>query len=77
MTQELKPCPFCGSKAEVSVMDTGYAYVWCSADEDACEFRPETFAHPSESEAAAIWNRRAPQPEEGASHAGPDAPDSR
>lgn len=51
MTSELKPCPFCGSKA---IEGPKYPQVWCSdckADGPIAPTREQTYAH---------WNRRAP-----------------
>lgn len=30
MTKELKPCPFCGGKAEFRICDNGIGYIICT-----------------------------------------------
>ena len=58
-TAELKPCPFCGGKAEmVSDFDDEH-YVYCTG----CKGGWKTMETPEE--AAEAWNRRV---EEGTSH---------
>lgn len=71
MTQELKPCPFCGAPGK---LDSGEMECWmayCGQGEDnivGCPTLPETGFFDSRDEAVAAWNRRAAQPEEGSSH---------
>ena len=50
---ELKPCPFCGSKAKYGENCYGQFFVWCTNDD--CDAR--IFAKSPE-EAAEAWNRR-------------------
>lgn len=50
MTEELKPCPFCGGKAELLVTGTyWYRCTDCGA---------ETECDPDKNSAASLWNRR-------------------
>lgn len=52
---ELKPCPFCGSKARIVSAGFECHYVRCSNTKDCgCKF--EWFD--TEAEAVAAWNRR-------------------
>lgn len=60
MSEDLKPCPFCGGEAEVhpsSDWNTRFSgktfFVWC----DKCETRGDYYN--SEAEAVAAWNARA------------------
>ena len=50
MTIELKPCPFCGGKAEM--MGITFVYVKC------LKCGVETMGFREEDEAAGAWNRR-------------------
>jgi Lar family restriction alleviation protein len=50
MKIELKPCPFCGGKAEMKGVVV--AYVKCS------NCKAETGCYEKEDEAAGAWNRR-------------------
>ena len=55
---ELKPCPFCGSKAEMveqRLPNTATRYGVCCGECDNGTWK----WYESESEAAAAWNRRA------------------
>lgn len=57
MSEELKPCPFCGGKPEVrNLVDSG------SAIHVACRCGAQLFGRRyhfgSESEAVAAWNKR-------------------
>ena len=63
MREELKPCPFCGGKAELEVLKyfRGDMYaIYCTADLSP-EKRHGHFITDYETEAEAIadWNRRA------------------
>ena len=53
-TPELKPCPFCGGKAEYE-SEEGCHWVGCTE----CETYATT-THASRAEAARVWNRRTP-----------------
>lgn len=53
MTEELKPCPFCGNK-DVSVADTGSAWVRCLVPDCGCEGP----VCESEIDAVHAWNCR-------------------
>ncbi|UNK39328.1 Lar family restriction alleviation protein [Shinella sp. H4-D48] len=54
MQSELKPCPFCGSKATLFKNERGY---WGTCTNNDCD--AETPGRVDPSEAAAIWDRRA------------------
>lgn len=58
---KLKPCPFCGGKAELMKNDfwssADWWYVTCSNPH--CGVHAETSDRPTPQEAAEIWNRRA------------------
>ena len=57
-TQKLKPCPFCGGKAEASEVRAGdfnYSVVTCG------ECWAKSPHHVWRQDAIAAWNRRAPQ----------------
>jgi len=59
---ELKPCPFCGSKAKHDLSDFGSAMVFCTAEElgvDCPANSPETGFHDSLDSAVTAWNTRA------------------
>jgi Lar family restriction alleviation protein len=53
MSDELKPCPFCGGPAQVINAGPGNCYVRCSMCGAASDDR-------ARSEAIAAWNRRVP-----------------
>ena len=71
MSEELKPCPFCGGKAKVKATKKDYVEftIWCECECGAQteEFCPDTnkeddtMANIEESKKRAIkaWNRRA------------------
>ena len=55
---ELKPCPFCGGRAEVFTANwSKRVTVWCSNPE--CGVKPFTMYTESLREAVENWNRRA------------------
>lgn len=51
---ELKPCPFCGGRAEVRHNKDGFSYVVCPADGCYCR----TDGHLNDEAAIQSWNRR-------------------
>ena len=55
-TNELKPCPFCGSEA---TLDYYGRYVSCTNRNGRCEVRPHTNAFKTSEDAIKDWNRRA------------------
>lgn len=59
-TTDLKPCPFCGGKAEiVSYRSCGIGSLSvCCARGNPCWIHPSTDYYDMEMVAAAIWNRR-------------------
>ncbi len=61
MSEELKPCPFCGAKAErYTVMFTGDAFrVRCSG---ACGDLVNTGSAMTRERADQVWNTRTPDP---------------
>jgi hypothetical protein len=57
METELKPCPFCGAKAEIA--EFGCYSVYCSRQ--CCE---QPIAYPDRKKATEAWNRRVGQADE-------------
>jgi Lar family restriction alleviation protein len=58
---KLKPCPFCGSKAQIGSFDWERGTSWfveCSV-ENLCNVQPKAQAS-SKQQAIAAWNRRTP-----------------
>ena len=53
---KLKPCPFCGSKAELRYNKDGFAYILCA--NDGCYARTDGCLN--ENEASRLWNTRKP-----------------
>ncbi|MEQ1977395.1 Lar family restriction alleviation protein [Xenorhabdus sp. SGI240] len=53
MTDELKPCPFCGGESDVSEEFGGKYYVYCGD----CSVE-QTEPSETEEEAIAAWNQR-------------------
>lgn len=53
----LKPCPFCGSKACMTVHDNNYV-IECSQCQDVSTYDERSYPMSAE-QAIAIWNRRA------------------
>ena len=66
MSEELKPCPFCGGKASVKAMEYGDDYkvwgVFCESDLES-EYGHGHFLDnfATEAEAIAAWNTRTPE----------------
>ena len=56
MSEELKPCPFCGGEAGVEICGDGY-YVTCQSHK--CLISPLTGDYETEAAAIVAWNRRA------------------
>ena len=54
---KLKPCPFCGGKAEIIKT---YSTIWVKC----LDCHASTTCRPTEAEAAKIWNRRAGEQDE-------------
>ena len=57
MSEELKPCPFCGGEAKVTEYNGGFVAIGCSNGK--CHMHPHTFCLPSVEYATEVWNRRA------------------
>lgn len=56
MTEDLKPCPFCGGEAEIRELDCFY---YISHDKKECDVEAiETFLCESKREAIEAWNHR-------------------
>lgn len=56
MSEELRPCPFCGSKAEMVTNRSGDNFVRCTNRQCAAKTR---LYHENENGARLAWNRRA------------------
>ena len=56
MSEELKPCPFCGGAATVKRNSYGSYYAVCNSDDCLCVAMTIVFA--TEFEAVTAWNRR-------------------
>lgn len=56
MTEELKPCPFCGGKALCDTDIKGFWFVACP--DDYCNMRVSTYHYGSKQEAIVAWNTR-------------------
>ena len=60
MANELKPCPFCGSKAQRGIVTHSYGhkmyYIECS--NRGCLISPTTIAYATKGADARAWNRR-------------------
>lgn len=54
---ELKPCPFCGGKAEICPAGRRFR-VECMLEKGACAVIPITWDYDTKEEAADAWNRR-------------------
>ncbi len=61
MSNELKPCPFCGGEArEYSdcAQPNEILHYWIDCDNDGCDIEVSTKRYYSESEALEKWNKR-------------------
>lgn len=56
MTDELKPCPFCGGEAKIERYDSSLTYVKCANSK--CPVDPCTMSCRSREQAIKIWNTR-------------------
>ena len=59
---ELKPCPFCGGKAELHhkyELFIGYSYICCTKCGVKTEEVPMSYRDSSDEKATEAWNRRA------------------
>jgi hypothetical protein len=54
---ELKSCPFCGSRATLHERTDGF-YVDCAMKRGFCSVMPSTWVYKTEEEAINAWNRR-------------------
>lgn len=60
MNSELKPCPFCGGKAQIIYTERNDMYsVRCADEYRNCNIMPETLHFAIEREAIDAWNIRA------------------
>lgn len=57
MSEEPKPCPFCGSKPDVQEYNDGFVGIGCS--NGRCYIHPNEFWFPSMDDAVEKWNKRA------------------
>lgn len=55
--KKLKPCPFCGGRAELNKFRHTW-YVGCASDILICPCKPWTGAQWDAEKAIEIWNRR-------------------
>ncbi len=60
MRTDLKPCPFCGGKADVAKEAIPYqpTLYWVECGNDNCEVNPSTYPVKSLDSAVVAWNRR-------------------
>ena len=59
MSEQLKPCPFCGGPGKLK-SEVGYTK-WIVCDGDNCPISPECNHYLTETEAIAAWNTRSQQ----------------
>ncbi|MCD8350069.1 MAG: Lar family restriction alleviation protein [Planctomycetaceae bacterium] len=59
MSEELRPCPFCGGEADVEMVLNDYWNAYC------VDCGATTTDIIDQNEAIAAWNRRTPEPPEG------------
>ena len=60
MSEKLKPCPFCGGKAEVRTDENEEYYVSCTKCFTLVGYCTDTWGeYETETEAIEAWNRRA------------------
>lgn len=57
--EELKPCPFCGGKAEIKSSADNDFWVECALEHRFCQVIPKTWSYETEQEAVEAWNKRA------------------
>lgn len=57
MNEELKPCPFCGGKAEIIIFSAEYGTVTVGCTNEECDITMGK-AFFSDEEAIQHWNRR-------------------
>ena len=61
MSDELRPCPFCGSKPKLDYLDYNEPkhqwFIRCGSDHDDCIVHPFLWCE-SEETAIAVWNKR-------------------
>lgn len=58
MSEELKPCPFCGAPAHLEDADEMGAWVICTSISGECPVEPVTRHYETPAEAITAWNRR-------------------
>lgn len=73
MSEELKPCPFCGSEAVIKAVNKSYGFtIWCQCKDGNCTARTAGYCTDTNNEdnsleniencknkAVKAWNRRA------------------
>lgn len=73
MSEELKPCPFCGGEAVIKAINKSYDFtIWCQCKNTSCAARTAGYCPNTDNEdgllesienckikAAEVWNRRA------------------
>lgn len=61
MTDELKPCPFCGKIPEIIISknSNSKSFYRVECKRMSCTVLASTFAYSTENEAIEAWNRRA------------------
>lgn len=56
-TEKLKPCPFCGERAEVFEFDHGSRFI-VECENPNCDVHPYTSIHETKQDAISAWNKR-------------------
>ena len=60
MTEELKPCPFCGGKAEIYSICDGISFIGCKTEKCYLSIKQQRIGMYSvEKQMISAWNRRA------------------